>query len=513
MLFNSPEFLFFFLPVVLGIFLLLQKVGNLRLILLWLVGCSLFFYAWWNPVYLLLLVFSACVNYSFGLILARGGIKKGRNILFLGIAFNLGLLGYFKYANFFFENMRVAMDWGFNFEYIILPLAISFYTFQQITYLVDTRKGLTEPHGFLEYSLFVCFFPQLIAGPIVHHKEILSQFNTLTDRRKTYSNLSIGSSIFIVGLFKKVVIADGFAQFSNPVFELVSKGDSIYTLDALAGVFSYSFQLYFDFSGYSDMAIGLACLSGIKLPVNFYSPYKSLNMIDFWRRWHMTLSRFLRDYLYITLGGNRKGVPRRYGNLFITMLLGGLWHGAGWPFLVWGGLHGCYLMVNHGWRHLMKTLDLELSHIVSYRLACWVLTFSAVLFAWVIFRADSLSSAGNIFLALSHWDGTQFSPSYTSALKKSGVLEFSSLLLGNDYNVGTIFTLLGLALLACVLFPCTYEMFRKYDVVIDTPLTDQKSAIGLYWQPSQSWGIFIGILAVAALLNLTQVSEFLYFQF
>ncbi len=512
MLFNSIEFLFFFLPVVLAGFLLLQKLGNIRLVMLWLVGCSLFFYAWWNPVYVLLLIFSACVNFSIGKLLVRGGKEKGLNILVFGVLFNLGLLGYFKYANFFLENIRVVMDWSFNFEYIILPLAISFYTFQQITYLVDTRRGLADSHGFLEYSLFVCFFPQLIAGPIVHHKEIFSQFNKLVDRSMVRTNLRVGLSIFTVGLFKKVVIADSFSQFSTPVFELASQGGSLYTLDALAGTFSYAFQLYFDFSGYSDMAIGLACLFGIKLPVNFFSPYRALNISDFWRMWHATLSRFLRDYVYSPLGGFFCSPARQRFNLFATMFIGGIWHGAGWTFIVYGLCHGSYVVIHQLWR-IKVSGPLNLVGRRDYKAAAQVVTFLVVAMTLVVFRADSIVSAGDIYSAMFDWNGLQFATGYAAKLQHNKTLELASMLFGQGYAASVVFILLVMALAVCWFLPSTYQLFRHCDVVIDRPLAGREPVISLNWKATAVWGVFIGILAVSALVNLTQVSEFLYFQF
>lgn len=512
MLFNSIEFLFFFLPVVLVVFLLLQRFGSLRLILLWLVACSMFFYAWWNPIYLLLLIFSACVNYSLGLMISRGGKDRGGHWLVLGIVFNLGLLGYFKYANFFIENIRVAMDLSFNFEHIILPLGISFFTFQKIAYLVDARKGLTGDHGFLEYCLFVAFFPQLIAGPIVHHREILSQFGNLTDRSRTSANITIGLSIVAIGLFKKVVIADGFAHFATPVFVLAWQDKALSTLDALAGTFSYAFQLYFDFSGYSDMAIGLACLFGLKLPVNFFSPYRAQNISDFWRMWHATLARFLRDYVYSPLGGFFCSPRRQRFNLFVTMFVGGVWHGAGWTFVVYGLCHGTYVVIHQLWR-VKVSGPLGLVGRKDYKAAAQLFTFLVVALTLVVFRADSLASAGRVLGAIFNWNGLQFAPDYVVALNSSATLELASMVFGGAYNVSVVFACLVLALVACWVLPSTYQLFRHCEVAIDKPVAGREPVIKLQWQASRAWAVYIAVLAVASMLNLTEVSEFLYFQF
>jgi alginate O-acetyltransferase complex protein AlgI len=512
MLFNSIEFLFFFLPVVLAVFLLLQRIGNLRLVLLWLVACSMFFYAWWNPVYLLLLIFSACVNYSLGMLLSKRGKDQSNTLLVIGVLFNLGLLGYFKYANFFVENIRIALDLSFNFEKIILPLGISFFTFQKIAYLVDSRKGLTGDHGFLEYCLFVAFFPQLIAGPIVHHREILSQFGNLTDRSRTRANITIGLSILAIGLFKKVVIADGLAHFATPVFLLAWQGKALFTLDALAGTFSYAFQLYFDFSGYSDMAIGLSCLFGLKLPVNFFSPYRAQNISDFWRMWHATLARFLRDYVYSPLGGFFCSPRRQRFNLFVTMFVGGIWHGAGWTFVVYGLCHGTYVVVHQLWR-IKVSGPLQLVGRKDYKAAAQLVTFLVVALTLVVFRADSLTSAGRVLGAIFQWNGLQFAPEYMAALKSTTTLEFTSMFFGGNYGVSVVYLSLALALAVCWLLPSTYQLFRRCEVAIDKPLAGREPVISLQWQASRAWAVYIAILAVASMLNLTQVSEFLYFQF
>lgn len=290
-------------------------------------------------------------------------------------------------------NVNYVFYLGFNYTNIILPLAISFFTFQQIAYLVDAYRGEAREYSFLHYSLFVTFFPQLIAGPIVHHKEMLPQFAKNSTYKFHFSNFNIGLTIFIIGLFKKVVLADSIAIYSTPVFASADAGNNITFFEAWGGAIAYSLQLYFDFSGYADMAIGLAKMFGINLPLNFNSPYKSVNIIEFWRRWHMTLSRFLKDYLYISLGGNRKGSKNL--NLLLTMLLGGLWHGASYNFVIWGGLHGIFLIVNHGWqqfRHKVLNHDLKKSSKAGTLFSIGF-TFLSVTVAWVFFRAESLQGA------------------------------------------------------------------------------------------------------------------------
>ena len=312
---------------------------------------SLVYYAWWRPEYLLLLLFSVAVNFGLGKLIIDGGLSRprARAVLTVGIIFNLCLLGYFKYAGFFVANVDDFFGAQWVVPNIILPIGISFITFQKIAFLVDAYRGLVRNCTPRNYTFFVTFFPQLIAGPITHHSEIMPQIGP-SQRRDIAADLAVGISIFVVGLFKKVVIADSLAIYADAGYAMLRAGQPLDHASAWVTVLCYSFQLYYDFSGYSDMAIGLARMFGFRLPVNFYSPYKSTSIIDFWRRWHITLSRFLRDYLYIPLGGNRRGPVRRYVNLGIVMLLGGLWHGANWTFVVWGAVHGLMLALNHAWR-------------------------------------------------------------------------------------------------------------------------------------------------------------------
>lgn len=309
-----------------------------------------------------------------------------KSLLGAAITANLLLLAYYKYANFFVSSLSSAAGWeSINLD-IILPIGISFFTFTQVAFLVDTYQGKVKEYNFAHYLLFVTYFPHLIAGPVLHHKEMMPQFADKKTYLPSADNFAIGLSIFVIGLSKKVLIADNIAPLANPVFEINAHPALV---ESWFGALAYAMQLYFDFSGYSDMAIGLSRLFGVRLPLNFNSPYKAENIIDFWRRWHMTLSRFLRDYLYIPLGGNRNGSFARFRNLFITMLLGGLWHGAGWTFVIWGGLHGIYLGINHGWHFLQEKLGLSASQSLRSKIVARSITFLAVLVAWVFFRAPS----------------------------------------------------------------------------------------------------------------------------
>lgn len=392
MLFNSYTFIFMFLPVLLIGYQLAERVWGNVATRMWLAGGSLFFYGWWNPKYLSLVLVSIGFNYLLGQVMLK--LNGQRRWLVLGIAGNLALLGYFKYAQFFVDNLNRLTGWEATFHSVVLPIGISFFTFTQIAYLADLRKGRTRDRGALDYLLFVTFFPHLIAGPIVHHRELVSQFDGM--KRLLASNLTVGIGLFSLGLFKKVVVADSLAPYANGVFDAPDVA-GLSQAEAWAGALAYTFQLYFDFSGFADMAVGLSRMFGIAMPCNFDSPYKSSSIIEFWQRWHMTLSRFVRDYLYIPLGGSRCGWFRRHANLLAVMLLMGLWHGAGWTFVVWGGIHGCLLLINHVWQdwaHVGLIEQFRKSRV--WRQSSMALTFLVVVSAWVVFRAEGVQEAWQI---------------------------------------------------------------------------------------------------------------------
>lgn len=391
MLFSSLTFILGFLPITLAAVFLARRLGGARAAIVTLLVASLIFYAWQTPAYIFLIGVSIVANYLLGRHIVA---SCSRLVLALGVAFNLALLGWFKYIGLFSSTLSDIARTDLTIDGVILPLAISFFTFQQIAYLADCQKGEAREYKFLDYALFVAFFPQLIAGPIVHHKEMTPQFAAPRFARFFSEDIAAGLFLFAIGLSKKVLIADGLAPLADGVFDAAASGAAIAPAEAWIGVLAYSFQIYFDFSGYCDMAMGLALFFGVKLPMNFNSPYKARSIVDFWRRWHMTLSRFLRDYLYIPLGGSRKGGLLRYRNLFIVMLLGGLWHGAAWTFMVWGGLHGLFLCINHAWE---KTQQDKAS--ISPALAV-VLTFLATAFAWVFFRAETFTAAFAVITSL-----------------------------------------------------------------------------------------------------------------
>lgn len=410
MLFNSPVFIFIFLPVVVLVYALLNGRSLNQMAKGWLVLASLFFYSYWNPVYLPLILSSILVNFFLGRKLqdsfvAEGEASEGRKkYAVIGVLFNVGLLAYFKYVDFFLENINLLFGTDAEPLNILLPLAISFFTFQQIAYLIDCYKEGAKQYSLLDYSLFVSFFPQLIAGPIVHHKEMMPQFFTVSGSRVSWDNIAQGVIIFCIGLFKKVFIADTFAVWADAGFD--GSGELTF-LEAWGATLSYTFQLYYDFSGYTDMAIGAALLFNIRLPINFNSPYKALSIQDFWRRWHITLSNWLRDYVYIPLGGNRCSESRTLTNLFLTFLIGGLWHGAGWTFVIWGALHGTALIIHRLWSKLGMALP---------KVLAWFVTFLFVNIAWVFFRAETFDSAIRMLKALVSVDTLALSSTFAGVL-------------------------------------------------------------------------------------------------
>ena len=407
MLFNSYGFIFLYLPAVLLGFFWLARTSH-AFAAGWLVMASLFFYGYWNPAYIGLLLCSIASNYAFGLWIAKAGVRKEagskRLLLIVAINVNLLLLAYYKYTNFFLATFNSIAGAQWSVGEIILPLGISFFTFTQIAFLVDTYQGKVKEYNFIHYALFVTYFPHLIAGPVLHHKDMMPQFAHVSTFRINWNHVATGLLLFTLGMCKKVLWADSLAPFATAVFDGVRYGmtmDMPPTMyEAWAGALAYTLQIYFDFSGYTDMALGIALMFNIRLPINFNSPYKSTSIIEFWRRWHITLSAFLRDYLYIPLGGNRHGKLRRYINLMATMLLGGLWHGAGGTFVIWGVLHGVYLTINHLWREAVAGRFLCRFPDWMGALAGGALTFIAVVSAWVVFRSNDMAQALVILKAM-----------------------------------------------------------------------------------------------------------------
>jgi len=485
LLFNSFEFIFLFLPICfLGYFLLVHRQAH-RKAKLWLALASLFYYSWWKVSYLPLILGSMVFNYYIGnrLTKVENHNLKTKLVLWFAVLSNLALLGYFKYSDFLIENINQAFSSSIDLLHLALPLAISFFTFQQIAYIVDSYQGETKEYDFLNYMVFVSFFPQLIAGPIVHHKEMMPQFEDSGNQRLKLQNVCLGLFIFSIGLFKKVVIADTFAKWATIGYD---HSVSLTLVEAWVTSLSYSLQLYFDFCGYTDMAMGAAFLFNIELPPNFNSPYKATSIQDFWRRWHMTLSRFLRDYIYIPLGGNRKAEFRTLNNLMTTFLLGGLWHGAGWTFIFWGFLHGAGLIVHRVWNGF------------GYRLPKWIawfVTFQFVNIAWVFFRATSWSDAIKVLKGMAGMNGVILPEKLAGPLQFLGQwnIQFSA---GNYPELMSKTTLLLIFVFLVVVgwFKNSLELKDEFQINFKTVL-------------------FSAFFFVVAVLSMNRLSAFLYFNF
>ncbi len=386
MLFNSQVFVLGFLPVVLALYYGLGARPAARQAVL--VAASLAFYGWWDLRFVPLLVGLTLANWL--LVRAYARWRQGWWLIG-GVAGNLAVLGVCKYADFAASTLSAMLGMAHRPWGIILPLGISFFTFQKISYLVDLRRGDRHVYGLLEFAAFVTFFPQLIAGPLVRHNELIPQFALPPRRPEMWENGARGSALFLIGLAKKVALADTLALLCDPVYARVAAGAHPSLAEAWLAACSYALQIYFDFSGYSDMAIGLALMFGLRLPMNFAAPYRAVSIREFWRRWHITLSRFLRDYVYIPLGGNRDGAGRQAVNVVATMLLGGLWHGASWTFVAWGGLHGAALAADSAWNRARLPMP---------RLAGWALTLAFVGAGWVLFRSPDFATAARMFAGL-----------------------------------------------------------------------------------------------------------------
>jgi len=509
MLFNSGTFLFAFLPLAMLGFALAFRWRGLEAAWTWLAAASVFFYGWWNPVHVPLLLASVTLNYLLARRLSLLGSQSSHWLLVAGVVINLGLLGWFKYWHFFASNVAACFGQEWHGQPLELPLGISFFTFHQLTYLLHCRADRDQNTSFRHYLLYVTFFPQLIAGPIVRPHEMLPQLQQPRKRVFPWSDLSVGFTLLSFGLFKKMVVADSVAVWVAPVFDHVYDVGHVAMLDAWVAVMAYTLQLYFDFSGYSDMALGLARMFGVDLPANFFSPYKACSIVDFWRRWHITLSSFLRDYLYIPLGGSRKGPVRRSVNLLLVMFIGGLWHGAGWTFALWGLWHGGCLLINH-----LSTQVGLMQHLprLTGKVLSWSLTFLAVILGWTLFRAPDLASAVSIAQSLFGYNGIQLPPGW---LEKLPLLAQVGITAHSDWQIfagpAQLLTLAAL-LMAAVALPNTLQITRAVFTPPNQPgLPDEKTAC--LWQPTARWAILTGAALTISLLHLGRISEFLYFQF
>ena len=526
MLFNSYPFIFLFLPITIYLFYLLGRYSQ-PTAAAWLVIASLFFYGWWNPRYLALLLISIIVNYAIGVGLIKeqqrcGKSKRCKAILVIGLTFDLVLLGYYKYANFVIHNINELTGSSWNLGEIVLPLGISFFTFTQIAFLVDAYRGEVKGYNYIHYILFITYFPHLIAGPILHHKEIIPQFSNPLTYKINFNNIAVGLTVFIIGLIKKTVFADGIAPHAVALFAIADRGQELTFFEAWVGGLCYSFQLYFDFSGYSDMAIGGSLMFGIKLPLNFHSPYKSVNIFEFWRRWHMTLSRFLREYIYAPLSHGRQKPWRLMMNLVLTMLIGGLWHGAGWNFLFWGWLHGFYLTVNHVWRNIRRSLgqDIRKSTPFGKFLGC-ALTFAAFVLSLALFRTHNMGGAVQMLSGMLALNGVALPLEWKNQF---GLVEPFITSLGISFQPlnarieGSGFTsdaFMWLVYLGIIIWcmPNTQQIMANYYPAL-MPYPDKKqSNLLLIWEPNIICSICVAVVAVIGLANITKVSEFLYYQF
>lgn len=477
MLFNSYVFILAFLPLtLLGYFLLGRLPERVPLNKVFLVLASFVFYGYNNPRYVPIILASILVNYA----LSQGMLACRRKLIrlplmLIGLFANLGVLFYFKYHDFFATNMNRAFGFSFALNNVALPLGISFFTFQQLSYVIDSYKRTVPRYDILDYSLFVTFFPQLVAGPIVLHSEIVPQFADPQNRRFNFDNFAPGLYAFALGLFKKVVVADTFGVAVEAGF---AAAQSLNTAEAWFVALGYTLQLYFDFSGYCDVATGVALMFNIKLPLNFNSPYKSMNIREFWQRWHMTLSRFLTNYIYFPLGGSRKGLARTCVNLMIVFLASGLWHGAGWLFLLWGLMHGAASVL---YRLLRKQYD------ALHPALQWLMTFGFVVIAWVFFRATSLADALAIVRSMVMMDFGPLRSEITSAFALPGGFH-------PGYNALYMLIWYAAALFACLGMRNTYEKTMAF-------------------KPTLANSLSTVLLILYCTLSLSGVSVFLYFNF
>ncbi len=536
MLFNSYAFIFGFLPVALAGFYGLGRMRRAWAIL-WLIAVSIGFYAWWRPLNVLLIAPSILINYALARVLQQYGDSRpgiSRAALLGGIGFNVVFLGYFKYLTFLEGTVNDVFSAHLVLTHVILPLGISFITFQKIAFLIDVQAGRIKEFTLRDYVLFVLFFPQLVAGPIVHYREMMPQFHAASARFDA-GDAAVGLSLFSFGLFKKVVFADTIALYVTPVYAAAASGRPPGLFDAWLAALGFTLQVYFDFSGYTDMALGLARFFGVRLPMNFNSPLKARNIIDFWLRWHITLTRFLTAYIYnpLSLALTRRRVARgrpvlgRQASLsaFVTLLLfptvltmfiSGLWHGAGYTFILWGLLHGVYLSVNHAWRlarqHLFPQLN---AYARAARPFGWALTFVAVVVSMALFRAPSVAAAVTLWRGMAGGFGADMPNAVllhlgglTAWLRAAGIT--GSLASGSAFVHGWLWIAAALAL--ALLAPNTLEILAPY-----APALGVKPRAGaapwLSWRPSAGWAIALALVAAIGSLSLGQLSTVIYWQF
>ena len=510
MLFNSFGFITLFLPITLIGFFLIGRHSS-AFARFWLIGCSLVFYGWWSIPYLGLLLIWIAVDFCLGRWITNirdVSARRTRQVLIFGVTLNVLALAFFKYRIFIADNVTALSGIEFTMQALVLPLAISFHTFQQIAYLVDATKPETPRYTFPQYLLFVSYFPQLIAGPIVHHSELLPQFGRREIYRFSRPAFSAGVFYFAIGLAKKVLIADPLGAISDPVFTVGASEPDFF--DAWTATLAFGLGLYFDFSGYSDMAVGLARMIGIRLPLNFASPYKAKSIIEFWRNWHMTLSRWLRDYVYIPLGGNRHGGGRRFTNLFITMLIGGLWHGAAFTFVIWGALHGIYLMINHGWIRLKSHFDRRGIRIFLPTLAGQGLTLFSVMMAWVFFASPSLNIAAGVFSGLVGANGFGSDNLWLLAHSLMGDSWARQVVgpFGSATLIVSKYTWLLVAAIIAISAPNSQQIVESFSTGPESGKTEK--VLRRHWRKS---AVAAGVVCTVAYFSLGELKQFIYFQF
>ena len=515
MLFNSYEFIFLFVPLTLLGFWGARRLAGLRLAIAWTVLASLAFYAWWNPLYIPLLVGSTLLNFQLGRWLATA-TRSRKALLVTGLVWNIGLLAYFKYYDFFVSNLNDVTGLELPLLHIAVPLAMSFFTFQKIAYLVDVYRGEVAVTRLDDFLFFVTFFPQLITGPIIHYRDIVPQVERLPPRGISFTDLSVGLTLFSIGLFKKVVLADGIGLQAGQLFRAAAAGENLDLVLAWTAALSYTFQLYFDFSAYSDMATGVARLFGIRLPQNFDSPLKSASMLELWRRWHMTLSRFLRDYIYFPLGGGRQSLARKCFNLSVTFMVSAIWHGAGWTFLVFGVYQSVVVIINVLWSEFRSRLGWVWQGGWWVHCSAVALTFVSWVFGMVVFRADSVATASRLWAGMLGANGAQLPQHWQPTLGPFATfiqtlgIEFASAprMLQAQH-------LIWIGALAAITFllPNVYAITAKFEPVVSVDHKAMPAASGLQWRPNLLWAFVVATMAFLAVVNMSNISEFLYRQF
>lgn len=482
MLFNSYIFTFVFLPLALFGYHLLNHYAKYQLAKLFLIVMSLWFYGYFHIEYLLIIMTSIFLNYLLASFLHK--TKRRKLCLWLGIGMNVGILFHFKYMDFFIQNVNTLFSANVPLLKLLLPLGISFFTFQQISFIIDSYKNPSLHYSKLDYTLFVVFFPQLIAGPIVTHDEMIPQFNDAEKKRWSSDDFALGITAFAYGLAKKVLIADTFGNFVNYGFSHIS---SLGALNAIFVAVSYTIQIYFDFSGYCDMATGIAKMFRFNLPMNFNSPYKSFSVTEFWKRWHMTLTRFLRNYVYIPLGGNRKGKYRTYLNVWLVFLISGIWHGANYTFIIWGILHGSVMVIERIYKERMKRLHPALA---------WIMTFAFINIAWIFFRADSV---GDAFAMIKQIMMLQFTPISLDMITSANCIAIEKLISYNSYYYSELRTAYPIIMQLIVLF-----------IILFCKNTNERIND---FKPSLRNAIVVTLLLFYSIISLSQISTFLYFNF